>query len=283
MTWAAVKFGLEEMPPLFLAAMRYLTTTIVLFVVLKRGRGFWVRGQTLRLFTSAILINVGTYGLMFWGMQSVPSGLSAVVNLALIPIMLFSLAAFTGEERLTWTHALALILGCIGLVGLFWTRLHEQGSSSGNGLAAIVVGTTSYCVGSVVARPLTRTMKPLELTLIQAAIGGPTLLILSVIAEPIDLATLSAIFSIKGAASIAFLSLLGTVVAYTIYLILLREWGTARAGLYAFVSPVVALGLGAWLFDESIGPIELAGGLMMAVAAAIAFRRRPEPQRSSAV
>jgi len=133
--------------------------------------GCAAEGRTLRTIASALLVNTSTYGLLFWGMQSVPSGLSGLVNLALIPVLLFALAALNGEERPTWRHALAIAIGCAGLVGLFWTRL-GQGGGSAFGLAAIVTGTACYCIGSIVARPLVGPVKPLALTLVQAALGA---------------------------------------------------------------------------------------------------------------
>jgi len=276
-TWAAVKFGLQDVPPLFLAAMRYLSTAIVLSAAV--GGGVWarMRDQAPRLVGSAILVNVGTYGLLFWGMQTVPSGLSGVVNLALVPVLLFSLAVLTGEERLGWIHALALLIGSLGLVGLFWTRLHQGSSASSAGLAAIVAATTCYCVGSVVGRPLVGRTRPLALTMMQAAIGGRVLLLLSLLAEPVSAATFSAIISPKVAGSILFLSLLGTIIGYTSYLMLLREWGTVRAGLYAFVSPIVALGVGAWLFGERIGWPEIGGAVLLMSAAALVLVKKRDP------
>ena len=44
----------------------------------------------------------------------------------------------------------------------------------------------------------------------------------------------------------------GTFIAYTIFLHLMRDWGASRAGLYSFVSPVVALILGALVYAEPL-------------------------------
>jgi drug/metabolite transporter (DMT)-like permease len=116
-------------------------------------------------------------------------------------------------------------------------------------------------------------VKPLALTMVQAAIGGAALLGLSLALEPLSRDTLDAFLAPAAIGSLLFLLLLGTIVAYTIYLVLLREWGTMRAGLYAFVSPIIALGTGAWLFGEAIGWLEIAGAALMLVAAAMALIR----------
>lgn len=275
LTWAAVKIGLTELTPLRLAAVRYLVAAALLAVMVRGGGAAFREGRAPRTIASALLTNSGTHGLLFWGVKHVASGLAGLVNLALMPVMLFALAAATGEERPSWRHALALAIGCAGLVGLFWTRLGQGSNASGLGLAAIVGGTACYCVGSVISRPLVGPVKPLPLSLAQASIGGAALLALSLAVEPVA-GTLSRLVTPAALGSLLFLSLFGTIVAYTIYLVLLREWGTVRAGLYAFVSPIVALATGALLFGESIGWTEVGGALLLLIAAGIALFRRRE-------
>jgi drug/metabolite transporter (DMT)-like permease len=278
LTWAAIKFGLEVLPPVLLAALRYLLTAALLAAFVRGVSAAFADGRAPRTVASALLVNTGTYAMLFWGMQTVSSGLSGLVNLALIPVLLFLLAALTGEERLNWRHALAMTIGCAGLVALFWTRLSQSGAS-GAGLAAIVGGTACYCIGSILARPLVEHVQPLTLTMVQAAIGGAALLALSLTTESISADLLGALVTPKAIGSLAFLSLLGTIVAYTIYLMLLSEWGTVRAGLYAFVSPIVALTAGAWLFNETIGGVEIGGAVLLLGAAALAMLPPRKPTR----
>lgn len=271
LTWAAIKFGLADLPPILLAAVRYLLAGALLAIAVRGVGAAFAEGRTARTIVSALLVNTGTYGPLFWGMQHVPSGLAGLVNLALIPTLLFALAAITGEERASWRHAFALAIGSVGLIGLFWTRLSAGSDTSASGLAAIVVATISYCVGSVVARPLLGPVTPLALTMVQAAIGGAALFIVSLMIEPVMGATFLTLLTPRAIGSLLYLSLLGTIVGFTIYLVLLRDWGTMRAGLYAFISPIIALAAGAWFFGEAIGWAEVCGGVMLLVAAAIAL------------
>jgi drug/metabolite transporter (DMT)-like permease len=276
LTWAAMKFGLRELPPLLLAAVRYLFVVIFLLPTLGALPAAFTAGRWRRTLLSALLINTGTYSFLFWAMQSVPSGLGGLVNLALVPVMLFALAALTGEERPTWRHAVALAIGCGGLVALFWNRLGGENTASGVGLLAIVIATASYCVGSVVARPLIGPVTPLALTMAHSMIGGAALFVLSLTLESITATTWRSIVTPAALGSILFLSLFGTIVAYTLYLVLLRDWGSVRAGLYAFVSPIVALATGCWLFGETIGTLEVIGAILLLIAAAVALLRTGE-------
>jgi len=68
----------------------------------------------------------------------------------------------------------------------------------------------------------------------------------------------------------------GSIIAFTLYLQLLRDWGPTRSGLYAFVSPIIAVALGVFVFDEPFGAYEISGSIVMLTAAALAMRRDTE-------
>ena len=74
----------------------------------------------------------------------------------------------------------------------------------------------------------------------------------------------------------------GSLAAFTIYLKLLRDWGPSQAGLYAFVSPLIAVAVGMAVFGEPFGTNEALGSAVMLGAVALAranqircFRWRP--------
>jgi drug/metabolite transporter (DMT)-like permease len=138
--------------------------------------------------------------------------------------MLFTLAMLTGEEKASLRHAAALVVGSAGLIALFWPRIGGgEDAASGIGLLAIAGGTVRYCIGSIVAKPLIRAVMPFALTMVHAGLGGTALLILSLMTESLGSATLASFVSPALLGSLLFLSLLGTIVAYTFYLILLRD------------------------------------------------------------
>ncbi|MCJ2125899.1 EamA family transporter [Methylobacterium sp. J-077] len=60
----------------------------------------------------------------------------------------------------------------------------------------------------------------------------------------------------------------GSLIAFSIFLWLVRDWGAFRAGLYAFVSPVIAVTIGILYAHEPFGWAEASGmGIMLAAAA----------------
>ena len=146
----------------------------------------------------------------------------------------------------------ALLLGSAGLVLVFW-RNAGFGGGRGEwlGVAAIVAGTFCYCLGrgavataaadarAAAAHDRAGDRRRLALAALSAAF------------ETVTAATFRALLTPKLIAALLAVSLLGTIVGYSIYLRLLRVWGAFRAGLYAFVSPVVALAAGALAFGEN--------------------------------
>jgi drug/metabolite transporter (DMT)-like permease len=216
-------------------------------------------------------------------MLFVASGVAGVINMSMNPVFLFGFAFLLGQEKPSWRHAAALGLGAIGLVILFSNKASFGGSAAELwGAAAVVAGSLTYCLGSVLGRPLLNELTPVQLTAAQALVGAAGLALLSLWLEPVTPRTFAALLAPAPLAGLLFVVVGGTFIAYTIFLRLMREWGAPRAGLYSFVSPVVALILGALVFGEPLTWREMTGAAIMLLAAAIAMVRPPAADLSTA-
>jgi drug/metabolite transporter (DMT)-like permease len=278
LTWLPVKVASAEVPPVFLAAVRFTLAGAVFLAWsgLKRAR---VPGGLLpRMLLSALAINTGNYALLFWGIAHAPTGLAAVVNLASIPIFTLLLALLYREDVATPARLGAIALGLLGLIFLFWTKLQrgEGDATVPLALGAIVVGTLSYSWGAILSRPLLRAMHPLGIAAWQCLVGGFSLALLSLALEPVTVASLGKLLIWPVWPAVLFLVVGGSLVGFAVYLMLLRDWGPFRAGLYCFVSPVIAVAVGVFVLGEPFGLNELVGSLLMfgATALAVLPRRR---------
>jgi drug/metabolite transporter (DMT)-like permease len=281
-TWIATKAGLAVVPPVFFGAVRYALVSIVLVIAVRHLRAIFA-GRVLRLIVTGTLVNTATYAFLYWGMLFVASGVAGVIQMSMIPVFLFGFAFLLGQEKPSWRHAAALVLGAIGLVILFSNRASFGGSAAELwGAAAVVASSLSYALGSVLARPLLDDLTPMQLTTAQAIVGAIGLAALSLLLEPVTPQTFAALLAPAPLAGLSFVIVAGTFVAYTIFLRLMRAWGAPRAGLYSFVSPVVALLLGAIIFGEPLTWRELTGAAILLAAAAIAVIRRPAPDLPAA-
>jgi drug/metabolite transporter (DMT)-like permease len=104
-------------------------------------------------------------------------------------------------------------------------------------------------------------------------IGGAMLLVASIILEPGAAAALIHPWGWNAALAWLYLLLPGSLLSTIIYFLLVRDWGASRAGTYAFVSPVVAVAIGTWLFHEKLDAGDLIGMILMLAAAAIVLKR----------
>src|SRR5258708_1432064 len=274
-TWIATKAGLAAVPPIFFGAVRYALVSIVLAVAVRGLRAIFA-GRALRLIVTGTLVNTLTNAFLYWGMLFVASGVAGVMQMSTIPVFLFGFAFLLGQQQPSWRHAAALLLGAAGLVILFSNKASFGGSAAELwGAAAVVASSLTYGLGSVLARPLLGDLTPMQVTAAQALGGAVGLALLSLVLEPVTPQTFTALLAPAPLAGLLFVIVGGTFVAYNIFLRLMREWGAPRAGLYSFVSPVVALILGAIVFGEPLTWREMTGAAIMLLAAAIAIIRRP--------
>lgn len=279
LTWLPLKVGAAHVPPVFLAAVRFLVAGVLMLLWAGREVGMVPRSAWPRLIGTALLLNTGNYTLLFWGVKYAPSGLSAIVNFGTIPIYTLLAGRVIAGEPFSRQKLLAIALGTIGLGLLFATRALGGLSASQSdpleavGLAAVAAGTLFYCLGAVLSRSIAGKMPTLTLAGWQTLIGGFGLAAASLMLERVSLADVAKLASWPVWPAVVFLVVAGSLTGFTIYMRLLRDWGAFRAGLYAFISPVIAVAVGIVVLGEPFGWSEAAGALLMFGAAAIALRR----------
>ncbi len=277
LTWLPVKVAGQHVPPVFFAAARFVIAAPLLLAFASRSRLVSPLPHLGRLAASGLLINTGCYSFLFWGVTHAPTGLSAIVNMSLIPVFTILFAWAYGQEGLDRRKLIAIVLGVAGLILLYSGRLPGIGTPDPQqalGLGAIVIATASYCWGAILSKPLMQDFGPVALAGWQATVGALSLTLVSLVLEPVTPAHVAALFAWPTVAALAFMIFGGTFLAFLIYLKLLRDWGAFRAGLYAFVSPFIAVLVGTLALAEPLGWREITGGGIMLGAAALAIRSR---------
>jgi drug/metabolite transporter (DMT)-like permease len=273
LTWLPMKLASEVVPPIFLATTRFLLAGACFLVIALARRLPLAPVGFGRVVAASLLITTGCYSFLFWGVARAPTGLSAIVNMALMPIFLIGIGFAYGQERMTMRRAGAIGLGIVGLVFLFSGRTgtSADGSSAALGLVAVAIGTLSYAWGSVISRPLAHAMPPLVLAFWETLIGALGLVPVSLIVEGYDPGRLLALTDGRAILGLSVLVLGGSLVGFSIFLWLVRDWGAFRAGLYSFVSPIVAVAIGAVYAAEPFGPAEALGMVLMLAATALSL------------
>lgn len=276
-TWLAMKVGIASVPPGLFAGTRWTVAGLALLLWrLTRGESisvpFRLRG---RLVLVAVLMVGLNQVIQLYGLRFVPAGLAAVLSSALTPISLLGFSVMLGQERFHRRQAAAIALGVAGILMLFGPQALAGVLSWREVLGAlgVIIGCLCYSLGSVLARPLMRTLPPAEVAAMTNFIGGLLLLLTSLAFEPGAIAALDGNWGWPAFLGWLWLLLPGSLGATVIYFLLVRDWGASRTGTYAFVSPVVAVVLGMWMFGEHVGPFDVLGIALMLSAAGMVLHR----------
>ncbi|MGR9355215.1 DMT family transporter [Rhizobium leguminosarum] len=291
-TWIGTKAGIEAVPPLLFAGTRF-TAAGMLLLLYARAKGETARLKLydgFRLSGVSILMITLCYGPLFWGMQYIDSGTAAVLEMSLTPIALLVFALLLNEETLDGRRILAIALGISGLIVLFWpaadpvslpTAEAFPGASLWGGLAVASAAFT-YGYGSVLARPLLRTYPAVFLSGLTTFVGGVVLLVVALALEPGAISALSGNWGTVAWLGWFFLVIFGSLIGYTTFMRLLRDIGASRAGSYAFVSPVIAVALGAAFFAERVTIADVVGIIIMLSGAYLALSGAPATEAAAA-
>ncbi len=276
-TWIAMKVGVEAVPPVLFAGTRFMAagTLLVGYLVLTGERLRFQRQDLSRLSLATLLMVTLAYSLIFWGALHVSSGLAAVIDLSFLPVALLTIGVALGEERFDHRRAAAIVLGIVGLVILFAPKVLDELDGTVMevwGGLAIVASAIAYGLGSVLSRPLLRRYSPVVVSGANLLPGGALMVIGSLLFEPGAVAALDGRWGVAAWCGWAFLVIFGSLVAYTFYLSLVRDWGPSRAGAYSFVSPGIAVVLGVVVRDEEVRGTDLIGMAVMLMAAWLALR-----------
>jgi drug/metabolite transporter (DMT)-like permease len=280
-TYYAIRVGVHEVPPLLLAALRFLAAGLVVYVwgLMKKERPPAGK-QWLSVLLLAFLFFTLDYGLLFWAEQRVPSGIAAVM-LATIPAFIaISEIVLLGTQKLTLRLGLALLAGLAGVAVLMSHSLALGGAPVETaGALALIVGAISWSIATALARKLPLPQSKAMSSGAEMFVGGALLLIASAARGEFPQFHPMAV---SGAAWIALLYLIvaGSIVGFTAYVWLLHHQSPTKVGTYAYVNPVVAVLLGYWLGGEPLGTRTILGALCIVVSVIMitSMRTRPVPK-----
>lgn len=249
-TYLAQRVAVSSFEPLQMQGLRFVIAGGILYTVLRvRGTRAPSAAEWRAVALSATPLLVFGMGGGAIGIKRVPSGLAALV-FGSVPLWTSLFDRLLGG-RLRRVEVLGL---AVGFTGVLVVSLQGGLSADPTGAAILLGAAASYALGAVATR---RSRLPAGLlgTAAQLLTGGILLLLISVVKGE----RLPATPAPRAIFALAYLVVLGTLVAYAAFGYLLRTVRPALATSYAFVNPIVALGVGAVLAGERFGTADLAG------------------------
>lgn len=259
--FAVIKVGVVEVPPLLLGALRFMLAAFPALLLFKAPR------VPLRWYLAyGLTISLGQFAFLFSAIHvGMPSGLASLV-LQSQSFFTLLLASWWLHER--WhAHQMAGLL--LALTGLVLIGLaHGQGSADlpllGFGLT--LMAALSWACGNIVTRWVARYGPMNQLAFVVWASLVPPLpfLALSLWLEGPGVITQALThLSASTLAAVAYLAWMATLLGYGLWTYLMSHYPTHRVAPFTLLVPLVGLSTGWLVFDETLGPLHWAGGVLL--------------------
>jgi drug/metabolite transporter (DMT)-like permease len=219
-----------------------------------------------------------------WSEKRIPSGIAALI-VATVPLWLTLFDGLRAGGQ-SWT-ARAWAGAAIGLLGVALVARPEGGVSVGHwtAIVALQVATLSWTAGSLYAQSLPKKLPLFTASAVEMLAGSLVLLVESRLFGE-DLGAFASASS-RSWLALLYLAVFGSLVGFTAFAYCLNELPATTVGTYAYVNPVVAVGLGHAFLGEPLSPGLVAGAALILLSVLLTTTRRrapaPRPAAPSAV
>jgi drug/metabolite transporter (DMT)-like permease len=263
-TYLAIHVALETVPVLLVAGLRWFAAGVIMSAaMLASGRGLPPARMWAPLALLGFLMNIVGNGFVVYAQQFVASGLTAVL-IATTPFWSALVERLLPKgERFTTRSLIGLAIGFAGIVVLVWPEM-THGGASGRAFIIGVIAIQLACVGWVVGTSYAKRHElgdnPFQSTALQMVFSG--VMLLTAATAHGDWAQLS--FTPRTFAAMAYLSIAGSLIAYSAYIYAIQHLPLQLVSLYAYINPMIAVALGTLLLNEPLSA-------RVIVAAALVF------------
>ena len=252
----AIRWGVDEVAPLLMTALRYLLAAIPAVFFIRRP------AVSLPILVGyGLAIGVAQFGLLFMAIHlGMPAGLSSLV-MQLQAFFTIALAViFLGERPspLQWAGAAIAFLG-IGLIGL--ERLEGAAFLP---LLLTIAAAFFWGVGNIVTKKAGK-VDMLSFVVWSSLVPPIPMLALSLIFEPGAIPAAAENLTWQGGGSLLFIAYASTLFGYGVWSMLLSRYPAGLVAPFSLLVPIAGMGSAALLLHETISGIEIAGSLLVFV------------------
>ena len=274
-TWFAIKFQLGQVDPLVSVAYRFLIAGLLLMVfslIRKLNLRFTLHEHLLMLLQGMILFGFN-YWLVYLAETNLASGIVAIIfSFSIFTNIFFNYLLLNGKIRKE-----VMAGAVLGIGGTFLIFNHELGSAE-----QISIGYQAllFCFGSIVLASLGNILSKYnqsrKLPVIQTNAFGMTYGSLTMmLMVPLSGRSFSFDVSFPYIASLFYLAIFGSIVAFTLYLKLVGDIGPDRAGYTTLVAPVIALIISSFFENYQWGMVAVFGVILLFAGNILALKMKP--------
>jgi len=196
---------------------------------------------------------------------------------ALGPVMTLALSCLMRLEPLTVPKLVGMLISFAGVAVLALGGAEKGSVAHWQGDLIVLAGSLSFAYYTIQVKGIANRYHAITLNALTFPLGA--LLMIPFAARSVLKVRWSGV-TIGAWGGLAFMIVLGTVVAYLFYAFALTELAASRAAAFAYLQPVIAALLGAWLLGEKITPRVIAGGALILLGVYLAERERGEGKQA---
>lgn len=275
-SWLFIKVGLQDLPPVTFAGLRFVVASLPLLLWLRVRRVPLPRDPRdwrLMIVTGWLTFSLN-YALVFWGEQYISSGLAAILYTT-FPISGLLLAHWIlPAEPLTARKVSGVALAIAGVTVIFYNQVELKGPLALAGSAALVVAATGTAWADVLIKRSGTHIDPVVMTAVQMVAGVVPMLALGI---PLEGNPLTYRWTPRAVVALFYLALFASSLTFVLLYWLIQRMEVTRTMLIPLFSTVVAVTLGAVVLDEALTVQALAGGGAILLGLLVATRRPPPP------
>lgn len=273
-TYLAIALGLKGFQPFFMAGIRFVIAGVLLVgYCLLKGERFPSGPAILKNTFIGLVVLCGGQGLLIWSEQYIASGYASVL-VATLPVW------FVVMDRRHWKLYFSnpyiisgVLLGFVGIIILFMDKLNDPLPAEYIQLqflasVLVLIGAMCWVMGTLYHRSRPAPGSILHNLGWQLLTSALLCMIISFALGEWETSPLLN-NSFEAWASVIYLSLAGSILAFVAYTWLLTEMPSAIVGTYAYVNPVVAVLLGWLLAGEVISTDQFTGMVIILVSAVL--------------
>jgi drug/metabolite transporter (DMT)-like permease len=263
----AIRFSNRELDPLWGASLRFGIAGAILIALMLAMRLRPPRGRAL---VGTLLYGTLTFGIAFslgyYAFVRVHAGLAQTI-LAIVPLATLLLAVLQRQERLRIAAVVGAVLALTGIALMARTPLRE--GLPALSLVALLANAFLVAEATVLVRRFPP-VHPVTMNAIGMTVGALIQLVAAtLVGERIVLPKQPSTWL-----ALAYMVVLGSVLVYILYIVVLEHWSASRAAYSFVLMPVVAIALSVWLDGEPLRLTLVGGGLLILAGIYIGALRR---------
>jgi drug/metabolite transporter (DMT)-like permease len=273
-TWLAIKFQLGIVSPELSIAYRFTLAALLLFLysAVRRLPLRFSRSQHAFMALQGLFLFSFNYFMVYLAEGYLTSGLVAILFSTIIITNVFLGALFLGSP-IRMRVVLGATVGILGIGIIFYPEISAFELSGGRGLGVLLtlLSVVSASLGNILSAHNQRNGLPvIQTNAFGMAYGALFMFILAAI----NGAPFTFNPSLRYVASLLFLALFGSVIAFGAYLTLLGRIGADRAAYVTVLFPVISLALSTLFEGMSWDLSQVAGVGLVLVGNAIVLTKR---------